>query len=736
MKVIQRLQRLLRTNRELWVCALLGAFTFIYIYGIHVLNPSYTDWLLTSVDGDLTQHYLGWKFYRHAGWTFPFGMTDTLAYPNRTSVIFTDSIPLFAFGFKLLRFLLPVRFQYFGWFGLLCFMLQGALGAGLVKKYAGNGFVTVAGGMFFVLSPVFIDRMYWMTALAAHFLCLLGLWFLVYYEETYWKTKRAVIGWGLLGMLCAGIHLYFLPMCGVILLGFLLLDWVKSGKYGKRRWEVFLPLLSYLGCALVTVFLFGGFGSGMKAGNDGLGYYSFNLNGFFNPQGWSAYLKDMPCTDSQYEGFGYLGLGCLVLFVCSAAVWLGTAGGKAENRSGGNCSADRGESGGSNRSGGRGESGGNRSGGRGENGGNRSGGDGEDGRRRGSMAAGWMGKHVYGVIFVGIFLLTLCMAVSNVVMYHDKVLCEIPLPGAVRRLWSVFRATGRLVWPAVYLLVLGVVCMGRKALNGRTGGILLAVCLLLQFADVKDMLAEKREVYNKRDSYQTLLPSETWRDIGEEKKIRHICFVSDMVSNRKLLFSFGDYASDYGLTLNDFYFARSLGDKGQRAKEQALAECPPDTLFVFFGNEAQQALAYPLYYYRVDGLVAGCAEPLDGLTPLTQEELLTYRYDMASGRFLNNAEVAEEGWLIHSYGNSYGPYLNAGAGRYLVTVQGSGLTAMDIKCYYNHGDVNLEPQNLAVADDGITFEVELTEYAPDLEIALWNVGGGDLLVTDLVIAKQ
>ncbi len=723
MKVIQRLQRFWRTNRELWVCALLGAFTFIYIYGVHVLDPSYTDWLLTSVDGDLTQHYLGWKFYRHAGWDFPFGMMDTLAYPNRTSVIFTDSIPLFAFGFKLIRFLLPARFQYFGWFGLLCFMLQGALGAGLVKKYAGNRFGTVAGGMFFVLSPVFIDRMYWMTALAAHFLCLLGLWFLVYYEETYRETKKAVTGWGLLGMLCAGIHLYFLPMCGVILLGFLLLDWVKSGagahgsnirndrnggteekgKHGKKRWEIFLPLLAYLGCAAVTVFLFGGFGSGMKAGNDGLGYYSFNLNGFFNPQGWSAYLKDMPCTDSQYEGFGYLGLGCLVLLVCSAAVWFGTAGGRAENRSVGKCFGGNGES---------------------------------AGKRRRGIVTGWMEEHVYGVVFAGIFLLTLCMAVSNVIMYHDKVLCEIPLPGAVRRLWSVFRATGRLVWPAVYLLVLGAVCVGRKALNGRTRGILLACCLLLQFADVKDMLAEKREVYNKRDSYQTLLPSEIWRKIGEEKKIRHICFVSDMVSNRKLLFSFGDYASDYGLTLNDFYFARPLGDKGTSAKEQALAECPPDTLFVFFGNEAQQALAYPLYYYRVDGLVAGCQEPLDGFTPLTQEELLTYRYDMASGRFLNNAEVMEEGWNIHSYGNSYGPYLNAGAGRYLVTVRGSGLTATDIKCYYNHGDVNLEPQNLAVTDEGITFEVELTEYAPDLEVALWNVGSGDLLVTEMVIAKQ
>ncbi len=675
--IFQRVKTSILKNKEPWICALLGAAVFILLYGVHILNPSYTDWLLTSEDGDLTQHYLGWKFYRHAGWGFPFGTLDTLAYPNRTSIIFTDSIPLFAFFFKLFRFLLPVRFQYFGWFGLMCFMLQGALGAVLVKKYLRSGFCVAVGGMFFVLSPVFIDRMYWMTSLAAHFLCLLGLMFIVYYEETYKDTKKAVTGWGLLGVLCAGIHLYFLPMCGMILLGFMLADWVK----GRKKWKVILPLCSYLAGAAVTVFLFGGFGSGMEAGRDGLGYYSFNLNGFFNPQGWSEYLKDMPCTDSQYEGFAYLGLGVLLLFVFAAAVRLGNvtrAGTEEEKR----------------------------------------------------------GKRIRNAVWVLIFLLTLFAAASNVVMYHDKVLYELPLPKILFRLWSIFRATGRLIWPAVYLLVLGAVCMDGRFIRRRSKGLLLAFCLLLQFMDIRGMLAEKNEVYNKADSYQTLLTDGAWRRIGEEKQISHICFVSDMNRQRKLLFSFGDYASDYGLTLNDFYFARSLDEKTLRAKEEALAQCPADTLFVFFDNEAQQGLAYPLYYYRMDGLVAGSREPLEGLEPMERSELLTYRYDMSGGRFLNNAEVVEEGWKLHSYGNSYGPYLNAGAGIYTVTVQGSGLTAVDVKCYYNGGDSSLEPRGLTVEEERVTFEVELTEYAPDLEVALWNTGGSDMLITEVVIRKQ
>lgn len=41
------------------------------------------------------------------------------------SVLYTDSIPLFAIFFKALSPLLPETFQYFGLFGLMCYMLNG-----------------------------------------------------------------------------------------------------------------------------------------------------------------------------------------------------------------------------------------------------------------------------------------------------------------------------------------------------------------------------------------------------------------------------------------------------------------------------------------------------------------------------------------------------------------------------------------------------------------------------------
>lgn len=48
---------------------LIGATVFIIIYGIEVLNVTNDAWLCNSED--LTQHYLGWVFFRDSNWAFP-----------------------------------------------------------------------------------------------------------------------------------------------------------------------------------------------------------------------------------------------------------------------------------------------------------------------------------------------------------------------------------------------------------------------------------------------------------------------------------------------------------------------------------------------------------------------------------------------------------------------------------------------------------------------------------------
>ena len=45
--------------------SMIGIVVFIALYGVDVLNPFYDDWLLGK--RHLTQHYLGWCFYRGVG---------------------------------------------------------------------------------------------------------------------------------------------------------------------------------------------------------------------------------------------------------------------------------------------------------------------------------------------------------------------------------------------------------------------------------------------------------------------------------------------------------------------------------------------------------------------------------------------------------------------------------------------------------------------------------------------
>ena len=118
--------------------ALLGALVFLAVYGVRVLDPTSVDWILNNPSPDPAQHYLGWELFRRSPVHLPYiGANYNAVYPFRTSVLFTDSLPLAALLFKLLGGVLPARFQYFGWWGLACYMLQGGLAQAVIARIAG-----------------------------------------------------------------------------------------------------------------------------------------------------------------------------------------------------------------------------------------------------------------------------------------------------------------------------------------------------------------------------------------------------------------------------------------------------------------------------------------------------------------------------------------------------------------------------------------------------------------------
>ena len=84
-----------------------------YLLGYDNFNFSNQSWL---INGDLAQYQLGWKFYRDDIWRFPLGLNPNYGITNSSSIIYSDSIPLFAVFFKIFRSFLSEEFQYFSFY--------------------------------------------------------------------------------------------------------------------------------------------------------------------------------------------------------------------------------------------------------------------------------------------------------------------------------------------------------------------------------------------------------------------------------------------------------------------------------------------------------------------------------------------------------------------------------------------------------------------------------------------
>lgn len=532
------------------LAAFAGALAFVMIYGINVLNPVYDDWLLGQ--GDLTQHYLGWCFYRRGSWTFPIGLTDNLAYPSYTSVIFTDSIPLLAVFFKALSPLLPGTFQYFGWWGIASFALQGVFAAKILREFLTGRLQILVGSMFFVVSPIVIERMFRHTALGGHWLVLAAIYLFVRHRKDYHNVRYTTLCWGIVGGLTAAVHLYFLPMCGAFLCGYILCSFLRDRGI---RWRHLLPGIAFAGVLFISTYLLGGFSTRAGSGDVGLGEWSFNLNGFFNAKGYSRFLDALPMyCDGQYEGFAYLGIGIFGLMAV-AVVYLML----------------------------------------------------ELVRNHGGSMRRYVIEILVGILIsVGLIV----FAASPVVTWNDRLLFVLTDSSTLTHYWSIFRSTGRIVWPVCYLIyIVVIVCNGKiweNYIKNRAAAmipfLLLTGCCILQMVDISGKLYEQRERFAPRRTYVSALQDGIWDELAEREGLAHFVWVSNSYENRQIL-EMAKWAYDNMLTMNIFYFARGLS---VIEDTQYSVQHPDDSyVFVFKPEELPEYLDCGLNFYEADGYIVG-----------------------------------------------------------------------------------------------------------------------------------
>ena len=279
----------------------LGVAGFFVVFGWWPLLPTNIAFLDHA---DRAMHTLGWDFFRDAPWGIPPGSSPNLGIELANSIALVDGLPLFAIPLKLVGAWLPRPFQYWGYWWLLCFMLQAVFAYLLALEMGARRSVAVLAAGFAIITPAFIFRLTLHMALSGHWVLLAALWL---YAK---RTPPRLYAWPLLCAVTASIHAYLLAM----VLAIWVAAWLQRVWMRRFTWTgaIAEPVVAAVATAIVLWFV--GFFYTGSVGSYGFGFYRLNLLWpFITYRDWSSIFPDLPHGDYDYEGLSFLGLGIMAV---------------------------------------------------------------------------------------------------------------------------------------------------------------------------------------------------------------------------------------------------------------------------------------------------------------------------------------------------------------------------------------------------------------------------------------
>lgn len=434
------------------IAGLLGTCLAWYLYGGEI-PPRSIDWLLS--EGDTFQHYIGWHFFRREDWGWPLGELSTLASDIGTSIVYTDSIPILALPLKLFHAWLPDPFQYLGLALLINLTLNAAVACHLLLRCALPWLAAVLGAVLFAALPAVTLRglgAHGHEALTAHWLILLAMTLFLFRPQA---TNGNATRWLALLGAAVMIHFYLFFMVGVLWAVW----WARAGWHAERRggWQAWLAMgvLTPL-IILVLMWAVGYFQLGHQTlVSGGYGYYSAELLTFFNPlsDAWmfNVGLESLSSIwpgwhspiSGQYEGQSYVGLGVVLLWLV-ALYGLIRAGMLANLH-----------------------------------------------------ALPGSAKWLLG-LSIGLFV----FALSDQVVIGSQVF-DLHYQDLIGPLAYYLRSSGRLVWPLMYVLLLGSLVWLARRMSPLRLCLLLVLAIAVQRADLRPWFAFVRDTVHARVTNET-----------------------------------------------------------------------------------------------------------------------------------------------------------------------------------------------------------------------------------------
>lgn len=418
------LARVARAHGPALGAALAGVVWLALQVGLDAVDPRNVGWLM---HGDWAANHLGWLFFRSAPFSLPLGANPLYPYPVGSTLGFTDSIPLVAIALRPVASVLPQDFQYVGAWLLAAFALQGFVGAKLVKLATPNAAAQALGGALFALAPPLLHRLVGPltghASLCAHWIVLVALWLALAPVDPARIRARLLAALLLVGG-AAGVHPYFVVMTAALAAALV----VRLAAVERRGVALLAGGLAAAALAAgAGLALFGFVGNGVRSKAEGFGYFSSDLATLVNPMGWSRALASLPVRAGQYEGFGYLGGGVLLLAATAIVLALVPRGARPST-----------------------------------------------------------GAFARAAPVAAVAVLLFAFALSDAISWGGERIAKVGLYALVPALGGTFRSSGRFVWPVHYVVLLGAIALLAAALRSRPRVLVavLAIALGVQAADV------------------------------------------------------------------------------------------------------------------------------------------------------------------------------------------------------------------------------------------------------------
>ena len=453
---------------------------FISVYGYHILNPFYTAWYtdfrIYKSDQDMLYAYSQLVAFLNSGSLL---YADNVSFPFEINIIFINIIPLFAIPVKffLLYILnLPqsdfIDIQYFGIWGLLCFILQGIFAFLIIRKFT-NYKNAVLCSMFFLFAPTLFYRFPYNQSLAAHWLILAALVPIFYYNNLS-KAKFYSI-YFILGILCSCIHPYFIPIVSIVVMGSCFYLFLKA-----RNFKCMIPLVAYVfGVFLLLSLLVGTNIFEMDSSVEGYSYFNANLLTFFAPELhvfrssiFSFLNHEVTVINGQNEGYAYLGGGIIILLILLFILSL---------------------------------------------------------IKFKSLKQMLIDYKCEFLSLLFIFLFSYIFAILPVISFSDYVIYSFHFSPKVEEFLNIFRTPGRFIWPSFYvvyivsfILLLKILADKKKLLT-----IIISILLCLQVYDLFPIISYLHYHYANKIQHEKMKNEKLWKQILDGKK--HV--ISNVINN-------------------------------------------------------------------------------------------------------------------------------------------------------------------------------------------------------------